>query len=185
MRTTARKKHRLVPGSLTGKRESLTLAEERDALYEQAKRTYRVMALPRRRWEALKDEHPPRKDDDGNIEGADADQGVNVSTFFEAVIPESIVTVDDDPRSAERMFSDREAEDFIGELSGSDWRELCSIVWVVNEVGVGIPKLSMASVVRQRIDADSEPQEPSESPSEGSKAGSRFAGPNTSTQPAT
>ena len=163
----------------------MTLAEERDALYEKAKLNYRIMALPRRRWEALKDEHPPRKDAEGNVLAADADQGVNVSTLFEAAIPESIVATDDDPRTAERLFSDREASAFIEELSGSDWRELCSVVWVLNEVGVGIPKLSMASVVRQRIGADSEQPEPSESPSEGSTGGNRFAGPSTTTQPAT
>lgn len=170
------------PKRVASARESLQLAEQYDALLAEAERKYRLRALQRRRWDDLKAEHPARTDDDGGeIVEADKPTKVNATTFFESVMAESIIASDGDPREAGPRFSDRECDEFIADLSKGDWQELCSVVWVLNERGVGVPKSSMASLLRRRIEESSEQPEPSESPSPASTGGSRIGGPITTT----
>lgn len=164
-------------------RGSLTLAEEYDKAFEAAQRTRYVMALPRRRWSDVKAEHPARKvegDDGESTVHEDDSIGVNTATFFDAVMHDSIVTEDGTPQYPD---ADKCAE-ATDELSSAEWSELCSIVWLLNERGVGVPKSSMASRVRERIGESSDLPETSESPSRASTAGSRVGGPITTTQTA-
>lgn len=175
------------PSRLAVVRESLALAQEYDDLYEKAQRVCRIMALPRRRWADLKAEHPARKVPKPTEDAPDATEdheddaiGVDMSAFFDAVLPESIVTED-----GEQRYTDGECAKFTAALSAAEWNDLCSVVWVLNERGVGVPKSSMVSRLRQRIGDDSDSPEASESPSPRSTGGSRLAGPSTTTLAAT
>jgi hypothetical protein len=58
---------------------------------EAATVTLRLRALGRRRWKGLKDEHPPRKDAEGNILPEDLYVGVSRHEFFDALVRKSIV----------------------------------------------------------------------------------------------
>lgn len=173
------------PKRVAAVRESLTLAQEYDDLYEKAQRVRRIMAVPRRKWSDLKDEHPartvptPTQDEpiDPDPQPDDRDTiGVNTSTFFDAVMPLSIVT-----EEGQQRYTDHECAEFTETLSEGEWNELCSVVWVLNERGVGVPKSSMLSRLQKQIGDSQEPPESSESPSPASRAGSRVGGPITTT----
>lgn len=171
------------PKRVASVRESLTLAQEYDDLYEKSQRVRRIMALPRRKWADLKGEHPartvpePTEDDPDATETHDDDAiGVNTATFFDAVMPLSIVTEEGEPR-----YTQAECAEFTETLSEGEWNELCSVVWVLNERGVGVPKSSMVSRLQKQIGDSQEPPESSESPSPASRAGSRVGGPITTT----
>jgi hypothetical protein len=103
--------------------------------------TVRLRALPRKKWRALLDEHPPRKGDDG-----DESMGVNVDTFLEAVLPMSVV---DPELDADDWDSLSEA------ITSAEWDKLTTTVWLLNRTGVDIPKSQLASLTIRKSAGDS------------------------------
>jgi hypothetical protein len=87
------------PSSLAGS-GAPAIAAQIEALrgeMEQSSVTFRLRALPRRRYQALTEAHPPRRDPDGKIIPDDAEQSVNTSTFWFALARACVVepTMDD------------------------------------------------------------------------------------------
>lgn len=123
------------------KSEAMQLAQEYDALLEQARAEGVVRLLLRaagRRWRQLKDEHPPRKDND-----EDEVAGINRASFFEPAVKLCIVNPE---------FTDEQYDEFVENLSSASWHRVSMAAWTVNEGEVTIPKSSAVSLLRQMRD---------------------------------
>lgn len=123
-----------------------------------ASATFRLRAVPRRRWTKLYAEHPPREGDH-----RDAATGFNRDSFFEALTRACIV----DPQ-----ISDAEWEQLADLLSAAQWEKLVDASWEVNQQGVDVPFSSAASRALSTSAPASERPEDSESLSNDSMAGS-------------
>lgn len=151
--------------------ESMRLAKEYDELVEQA-RAHGIVRLrlrgAGRAWRQLKDEHPPRPDneDDENL-------GVNRKTFFEPAVALCI---------AEPDFTAEQYDEMLDVLSSAQWDRLSSVAWIVNEGEVNIPKSSAVSLLRQMSGEDSKSVESTESTPAPSTASRRRKSKSTSTQ---
>ncbi|MCX4470446.1 hypothetical protein OOK41_09020 [Micromonospora sp. NBC_01655] len=118
---------------------SAAIAECMEALREQmAAHTYqfRLRAMTRPRWHQFIGEHPPRKD--GNeIDARDRVRGVNIETFFPALVRESVI----DP-----VLDEQEWTLLLDEaLTDRQFDELASAAWDLNRGGVDIPFSPVAS----------------------------------------
>lgn len=163
-------------------RQSMVLAAEYDTAFDAgAEVVLRLMALPRRAWSDLKEEHPPRVKD-GDTHPDDDDFGVNVRTFFDAVMPQTVVEDSNPALEPRPVFTPVSCATFCDNLSHAEWTALTQAVWVLNERGVGVPKSSMVTLLRRQITDESEPPDLSESPSPVSTGGNRLAGPTITTQ---
>lgn len=143
---------------LASAQEHRDAAAALDAFVEEAKsraRVVRVVALPRRRWRALKDAHPVRmvkstsRDDDGNdVETEvpheiDQVRGFNAETMADALVPECVAG-----------FSSRAAADeFLDDLSEPDFDTLYAAALKVNIGGFAPPKAEFSSRVDRIIGA--------------------------------
>ena len=119
------------------------IAEQIQALqHEMAEHSITVLvrALPRRQWSKLVAAHPPRPD-----EKADAPLGVNVETYFDALIRACMV----DP-----VFDDDDWAALDEALSDAQWQALTAAAWAVNARDVEVPFSQRAS----RILASSAPE---------------------------
>lgn len=124
-----------IHGSLDGGGER-ELAEAIEATRQQMLEhslTFRLRALPRRRYSALEAEHPPREDND-----ADRALGFNRDTFYEALLHASAV----DPVMD---ASDWAALD--EKISDGQWWTLVNAVMGVNARDVDVPFSRRASQV--------------------------------------
>lgn len=158
-------------------RESIKTADAFDALYSNAEIVYTLQAFPRREWDEVKEQHPPRwvpsEDDPEKMIPHDHDTiGVNARTFFPAVLHKTIVDPDSDPYDPKPLLTERECEDLADSVTAVQWKSLCDDIWGLNEWGAGIPRLSMGSLLRRTIDAESQQRETSESPSPALRVGS-------------
>lgn len=93
--------------------------------------TFRLRALPSRKWSALVDEHPPR---DGNRD--DRVRGVNMETFPEALLMVSIV----DP-----VMTPAQVGHLIDTLTNAQYADLASVAWLLNRE---LPTAAVRSVER-------------------------------------
>jgi hypothetical protein len=95
-----------------------------------------LRAIPRLRFRALMAEHPPRKDDQGKPLAADWN-GINQSTYYDALIRESVVapTLDDD--LWKKLFEEK--------LSDRQYQELSDAAWNLSREKVDYPFLLNAS----------------------------------------
>lgn len=128
------------------------LAAEYDALMAEARESGIVKILLRaagRPWRQLKDEHPPRPDNE-----YDEMLGVNRATFFEPAVKLCIV----DP-----VVTDAQYDEFAEGLSSAQWERVSSTAWQVNEGETSIPKSSAVSLLQQTRDDGSKPAESTES----------------------
>lgn len=101
---------------------------------------FRLRALPRRRtpgmakdavvWHELVEQHPPRKGKDGKPDPRDAPQGINVATFFDALVKASIV---------EPQLSDEQWQALDGKLTDGQFDQLAWAAWRLNRTGVDVP----------------------------------------------
>lgn len=126
--------------------ESLRLAQEYDELVDEARAVGIVKLRVRsagRKWRQLKDEHPPRPDNE-----EDEILGVNRATFFEPAVKLCIV---------EPEFTDEQYDEFVDQLSAAQWDRMSSVSWIVNEGEVNIPKSSAVSLLQRMRDEDSKP----------------------------
>ncbi|WBB73230.1 hypothetical protein O7602_26680 [Micromonospora sp. WMMD1128] len=105
--------------------------------------TFRVRAMPPPRWRAFCAEHPPRKDDEGNIDARDRLLGVNTETFYEALIRVSVIdpVLDDDDWAA--LLGDG------GVLTDRQFSDLAEAAWSVNRREVDVPFSPAASRMTQ------------------------------------
>lgn len=141
----------------------------------------RLRALPRRRksgmpkeqvvWHELVDAHPPRKGKDGKPDPADAQMGVNRTTFLDALVRPSIV---------EPELSDEQWENFNDRLSDGQFERLFWAAWNLNRSDIDVPFSRAVSTMR-RLDAELRRRSASASASNDSTDGSPELSPSTST----
>ncbi|MFF0823065.1 hypothetical protein ACFYUR_22110 [Micromonospora haikouensis] len=97
---------------------------------------FRLRAMTRPRWHAFVAEHPPRPDGD-QVDARDRVRGVNVETFFPALVRESVVDPQLDAGEWDRL---------IGEvLTDRQFDELSTAAWSLNRGEVDIPFSPAAS----------------------------------------
>jgi hypothetical protein len=124
------------------------LLERMDAVQaEMRENTYLVrlrgMGFPA--WNAFTARHAARRDDDGKVLESDAGLGVNVETFWPALIRASIV----DPELA----TDADWEEFVEGITDYQYGELGNAAFNLNRSGVDIP-FSLAASTMKRPSAD-------------------------------
>lgn len=97
---------------------------------------FRLRAMTRPRWHAFVAAHPPRRDGD-EVDARDRIRGVNVETFFPALVRESVV----DP-----TLDDAEWSLLLDEsLTDRQFDELANAAWALNRGEVDIPFSPVAS----------------------------------------
>lgn len=101
----------------------------------------RLRALSRLRWKALKDEHPPRKGDDGKTIPEDVFVGVNRQSFFNALARATIVGPPLDEADREHLLDEL--------LTDGQWEDLTTVAWNMNEAKISVPLSSAASPNRK------------------------------------
>lgn len=140
-------------GMLNGNPEARRIAAEITSLEEQMRDStviVTIRALPRKRWAELLESHPARE---GNE--TDAEFHVNISTFVDAAISESIESV--------TRASDGEAVDFTGadwpeaadEMSNAQWNEFALDLFRLNNAVTANPTSRAASAVMRSSEANS------------------------------
>lgn len=105
--------------------------------------TFRLRALPKPQWRALLAEHPPRRDAQDNPLQDDAAAGVNLDTFFDAIIRACLV----DPPVDDEMWALMAGEN--GRLTDRQLGRLSDAAWEVNRGDVNVP-FSRAASLRNR-----------------------------------
>lgn len=117
------------------------LAEVRELLSEYEV-DFVIRAFGKKRWRALIDEHPPRKDSDGTISKEDRQLGVNMSTFPEALIRAATVSpvLDDGDWQALLGTDDEE-----GSLTDGQIDDLAATAYALNKTETDVPFWSAAS----------------------------------------
>lgn len=104
-----------------------------------------LRALPRKAYQRLSDQHPPRRDDEGNVVAEDR-TGVNMLTFWDPLIRACWVAPELDKARMTHLLDEV--------LSNNQYDSLASLALLVNQGKVDIPFLSAASL-RNR-DSESE-----------------------------
>jgi hypothetical protein len=124
------------------------LAAQIEALREQMKAStivFTLRALPRGRLRELIDEHPPRKDEDGEPHHADRESGVNESTFWDPFVRECVVS----PTMTPARWAKLDAI-----LSDRQFQQLTSVAWDVNREKVDVPFSRAVSRLRRASASD-------------------------------
>jgi hypothetical protein len=122
---------------------SQALIERHDALVAEAEAeaiTVKVRNLGRRTYHDLKVKHPPRDDKPG-----DANLGCNEDTFFDELVPLSLV--------APSFDTTTDLERFLEDLAPIDWERVKLAAFRVNEVATADPKPFPASRLMPESDA--------------------------------
>lgn len=135
------------------------IAERIEDLREQMQEhtvDFRFRALSRHAWKALRDEHPPRRKEDGSIDERDA-LGTNIDTFFDELIRVSLTEPELDEDDWRTLFGDdeeerarREAEGEPvedGTLTDRQWNQLADAAWTLNRGDVKVPFSRAASKI--------------------------------------
>ena len=116
------------------------IAEQMEALRVQMRASTKmvvVRALPRKKWVALCEQHPPRRDDDGNVLVADRATGVNNETFWDPAIKACWVSPELTPAQFKRLLDEK--------VSDRQYDQLATLVFAVNNGDVDIPFSPAAS----------------------------------------
>jgi hypothetical protein len=122
------------------------LVEHLEALEAQMREhtlTFRLRAMPKPKFRALVAAHPPRKDDDGEVEEADRYLGVNSQTFFDALIEACVVAPELDADDWFRLIGPD------GVLSDHQFDQLSTAAWGVNRHDVDVPFSRAASRLKR------------------------------------
>lgn len=128
---------------LTGNSEATVLAEavraiEEQMLAQQVK--FRLRALPRSDWARLLAENPA---DPTNAD--DVQFGGNKAAFFDAVIPESIVAVEDHEGVAVDFDPQTDWTPLADEMTDRQYAEFVEVVFALNRGSVSVPFSQAAS----------------------------------------
>jgi len=149
-----------------GADELRALAEAHDAFVREAEeRAAKVVveALPRRRWRALEDAHPPRMvskkvtDPDGTertveVPHEDDDKGFNFKTMADDLVPASLPLIN--PETGEVQFaSEQERDTFLDNLSDPHFSAIYDAAIRLNTEAGGVPKAAASSLVDRIIAA--------------------------------
>lgn len=118
-----------------------------------------LRALPRRDWLRLLRDHPPRKSDEG-----DKALGFNTETFFDALIPRSIVSPELNEDQVSRLMD---------ALSSAQYDKLLETAWSLNRRDVSVPFSPLASLTAGSTDGRSGQRSASVSPRAASRGGNR------------
>lgn len=102
---------------------------------------FRLRALARPAWRALMEGHAPRKDDKGQVDERDKYVGVNVSTFFDALVRASVVEPELDVEDWRLLLDER--------LTDRQFDQLADAAWSLNRRDVDIPFSLAASRMLQ------------------------------------
>lgn len=116
------------------------IAEQMEALRAQMRAsTISVVlrALPRKKWQALCEQHPPRRDEDGNVLVEDRASGVNNETFWDPAIRACWVSPTLTPARMKRLLDEA--------LSNRQYDLLATLAYTVNNGDVDIPFSPAAS----------------------------------------
>jgi len=111
----------------------------------------RLRAMGRTRWRKFIASHPPRQDDDGVVDQRDRNIGINVDTFYPALIRASVVgpELDDEDwlglLGGVRKGEDGEDEEVEGTFTSRQFDELASAAWDLNRDTVDVPFSRAAS----------------------------------------
>lgn len=100
---------------------------------------FRLRAMPKPRWRQFVGEHPPRKGDDGEVDERDRIIGVNVDSFYTALIRASVVDPDLDDEDWDALLGDD------GVLTSRQFDDLADAAWGLNRREVDIPFSPAAS----------------------------------------
>lgn len=136
------------PGTSLAGNGSGALVEQIEALQEQMREhtyPFRLRALPRPEWNALRALHPPRIGEDGETLLEDRMSGVNRDAFFEPAIRASII----DPE-----ISDADWGTLNATITDAQFQDLVSAVWSLNQGKVDVPFSRAASRARASIDVE-------------------------------
>ena len=99
---------------------------------------FRLRAMTRPRWHEFIGEHPPRKAEDSDeIDARDRLRGVNIETFFPALVRESVVDPVLDPAEWTLLLDQA--------LTDRQFDELANAAWALNRGEVDIPFSPVAS----------------------------------------
>jgi hypothetical protein len=132
-------------GSLAGNPEVPALSAQMETLKEQMKDStavFTLRALPRSRFRNLANEHPPRKDAEGNILDVDR-AGVSDATFPEALVRECLVA----PELNEELWTM-----LTEKLTDRQFQELVDAAWSLNRSEIDVP-FSPADLLRATASA--------------------------------
>lgn len=123
------------------KRRRLLELEER-----MAKATYpfRLRAMPQRRFKEFRDEHPPRKDEKGDIDPRDGVLFVNTETLWEPLTRACLVDPQLDDQAWERL---------IESLTNRQFEEVAWAAWALNRGEIDVP----FSLAASQLTESSEP----------------------------
>lgn len=104
-----------------------------------------LQSLPRPRFRALIDEHPPRRDADGKLTHAEDALGVNADTFFEALIRACLTAPVLDEETLTLLLDER--------LNDKQWQNLADAAWNLNRTTVDVPFSPAVSPSRRNSSA--------------------------------
>lgn len=94
--------------------------------------TLTFQALARSRYRALVDQHPPRKNDQGEIlDGRSRALGIDYDPFFMALLPLSLVSPDLDEDTLTHLMDEV--------LTDRQWKDVTTVVWNLNNASVDVP----------------------------------------------
>ncbi len=116
---------------------------------------FRLRAMPQPAWKRLCAAHPPRKNEDGSVDERDKLVGINVESFFEAVIRGCVVEPALDDEDWRILLGDTEAERDRrlaagepveeGKLTDRQFDGLADAAWALNRHEVDVPFSRAAS----------------------------------------
>lgn len=154
---------RAAPGrKLTDNSEASAIAariREIEGEMKEATLELTLRALPRRDWIRLLRDHPPRKGDEG-----DKALGLNAETFFDALVPRSIISPELNEDQVSRLMD---------ALSSAQYDKLLETAWSLNRRDVSVPFSPLASLTAGSTDEKSGQRSASASPRAASRGGSR------------
>lgn len=105
--------------------------------------TFRLRALPKPKWRALLAEHPPRRTEDDRPDPEDAAIGVNMETFWDAIVRACLIDPEVDDESWALMAGDD------GRLTDRQIGALADAAWAVNRGDVSVPFSHAVSQAKQ------------------------------------
>lgn len=127
--------------------------------------TFRLRALPPRRYRALREAHPPRRDDAGEINAGDQALGFNRDTMLPELARQCVVTpkltdeqwrdlVGDSETEAARLAAEGKTADVVdGLLTFRQWVDLMNAAYELNEGEIDVP-FSPAALLMSRTTGD-------------------------------
>lgn len=118
---------------------------------DEATVVFKLRALPRRRWQELVLEYPPREDNE-----TDEGLGVNQSLFFDAVLVEpGVLFAVNEKVSNKPVGFDVSAEwnDLADEMTDAQWNDFASKILELNRSITSVPKSWLASRLMETSDA--------------------------------